>query len=185
MTRSIDYRSIDVPDDEEPENYHYTARRAELLDHVERAGHPQLVNGARLARRYGCSRQNIYNDLDVLAEYVDETLGDRRVLTTNAVIQRCVAGLLENEEYRKAARTQLEFSEWIDRMHDRSEFADRLDAVEEHLARTADGQRSAAEVLSDAVDRRDRAENGNGDGNATADGGIDVDTSRETDTDST
>jgi hypothetical protein len=174
MPRSIDYRSIDVPDDEEPENYHYTARRAELLDLVERAGHPQLVNGARLARRYGCSRQNIYNDLDVLAEYIDETLGDRRVLTTNAVIQRCVAGLLENEEYRKAARTQLDFNEWIDGYRDREEFADRLEAVEEHLAQSGDGQRTAAEVL---------AENGNGNGNkdVTADGGLDVETSWEAD----
>jgi hypothetical protein len=174
MSRSIDYRAIDVPDDEEPENYHYTARRAELLDLVERAGHPQLVNGARLARRYGCSRQNIYNDLDVLAEYIDETLGDRRVLTTNAVIQRCVAGLLENEEYRKAARTQLDFNEWIDKYRDREEFADRLEAVEEHLAQSGDGQRTAAEVL---------AENGNGNENkdVTADGGLDVETSWEAD----
>ena len=172
MSRSIDYRAIDVPDDEEPENYHYTARRAELLDLVERTGHPQLVNGARLARRYGCSRQNIYNDLDVLAEYVDETLGDRRVLTTNAVIQRCVAGLLENEEYRKAARTQLDFNEWIDVYRDREEFADRLEAVEEHLAQSGDGQRTAAEVL---------AENGNGNKDVTADGGLDVETSWETD----
>jgi hypothetical protein len=172
MTRSIDYRSIDVPEDEEPENYHYTARRAELLDLVEQAGHPQLVNGARLARRYGCSRQNIYNDLDVLAEYVDETLGDRRVLTTNAVIQRCVAGLLENEEYRKAARTQLDFNEWITDRHDREEFADRLEAVEEHLAQSGDGQRAAAEVL---------AENGNGNKDVTADGGLDVETSWEAD----
>jgi len=185
MTRSIDYRSIDVPEDEDPTEYTFAERRADVLHELDRVGHPRLLNQSELAQRYGCTRPNIHNDLDVLAEYVDDRLGDRRTLTTSAVLDRCITGLLDEGEYRKAARTMLDFNEWLDDYRDREEFADRLDAVEEHLARTADGQRSAAEVLSDAVDRRDRAENGDRDGNATADGGIDVDTSRETDTDST
>jgi hypothetical protein len=159
MSTPIDYRSIDVPEDEDPTEYHYTRRRAELLEIVERAGHPKLVNGAQLARRYDCSRQNIYHDLDVLAEYVDETLGDRRVLTTSTVLDRCITGLLENEEYRKAARTQLDFNEWVDEHRDREEFADRLDRIEEHLS-----QQGPTATPGPSI---------------TADGGIDFDTERE------
>jgi hypothetical protein len=165
MSPQIDYRSIDIPADESPDEYHYTARRAEILQLIEKAGHPSMVNGADLARRYGCSRQNIYNDLDALAESIDDVLGERRVLTTHTVISKCITGLLEEGEYRKAARTQLDFNEWIDDYRDREEFEARLDQLEEHLS-----QQGPATTRGPSI---------------TADGGVDVDTTRETDTDST
>lgn len=133
MTGQINYRTIDVPEDEDPENYHYTVRRAEILQVVEEAGHPKMVNQTGLARRYGCSRQNVGNDLDVLADFIDETMGARRALETNSVIRKCVTELMDEGRYRQAAQTQLDFNKWLDDYRDQEEFEDRLVAVEEHL----------------------------------------------------
>lgn len=132
MSDKIDYRSVNVPADLPPEDYTYAQRRADLLREIERVGHPGLVNGAEMARRYGCSRQNIYNDLDVLADYVADRVGDRQELTTNAVFQRCLRGLLEEGEWRDAARTAKEWSEWVDG-RELDELWDRLEDLERTL----------------------------------------------------
>lgn len=47
----------------------------------------------------------------MLSEHLDETLGNRRILTADAVVQRSIAGLLDEEEWRKAAKTALEYDE--------------------------------------------------------------------------
>ena len=57
MSDEIDYATVDVPEDESPENYHYTARRADLLQRVQEAGHPSAINQSQLARDvYQCAQ---------------------------------------------------------------------------------------------------------------------------------
>jgi hypothetical protein len=129
-TDGIDYRSITVPDDKSPEDYTYAERRAEILRRIEDVGHPGRVNGAELARRYDCTPQNIYNDFDVLAEYVEDTVGDRADLTIDSVFNKAIRGLLEQKEYRKAAKTASEYGEWITEQHELSEMWERLEEIE-------------------------------------------------------
>ena len=134
-TDGIDYRSITVPDDKSPEDYTYAERRAEILRRIEAAGHPGRVNGAELARRYGCTPQNIYNDFDVLAEYVEDTVGDRADLTIDSVFNKAIHGLLEQKEYRKAAKTAKEYSEWITERHEIDEMWEQIQELKESTDR--------------------------------------------------
>ena len=127
MSADIDYESIEVPEDTSAENYHYTARRAEILQLLSQAGHPRLLNQSSLARRYGTSRQNINHDLDVLAEYVDETLGTRRILTTKLVYDWALETLIEREEPRKAAQTVKEFNDWVEQREDVQDLREEVD----------------------------------------------------------
>lgn len=129
MSQEIDYDSIEVPEDKSPKKYHYTHRRAEILRLLREAGHPRAVNQARLARRYDCTRQNIGNDIDVLAEYVDRTLGDRRILTTKIVYDWSIKTLIEREEPRKAAQTAKELNEWIEGREDIQELREEIDGL--------------------------------------------------------
>ncbi|SFH05082.1 hypothetical protein SAMN04488063_0009 [Halopelagius inordinatus] len=131
MSNEIDYSSIDIPENEDPENYSWQARRAEILQLLERAGHPRMLNQADLARRYDTSRQNVHNDIDVLADYVAESLGRRRELITEHVFHRAIEGLLDEEEYRKAARTVKEYNEWLTEFQDLQELNERLETIEE------------------------------------------------------
>jgi hypothetical protein len=141
MSGQIDYRAIEVPNGKDPEDMTYAERRAEILDLIERRGSPRLVNGARLAERYGCTRHNIYNDLEKLAEWADDTQGARETLEGEALYWRCIQGLLEDEEYRKAAQTLSDYHDWL-RTNDLEDLLERVEALErEHEQRAANDYR--------------------------------------------
>lgn len=135
MTRDtdnhIDYRSTDVPDDKSPDKYSYAERRAEILRRIEDVGHPGLLNGAELARRYDVTRQSIYNDFDVLGEYVTDTVGERVDLKINAIFDKAIRGLLQQQEYRKAAKTASEFGQWVEARHEIEDIWERLEEIED------------------------------------------------------
>lgn len=125
-----DYSAVAVPS--QPGNeYSYVERRAELLQLIRQAGHPSRLNQTELADRYEVSQQQISKDFDRLGEYLEENLGSRRYITTEAVIDRSIQGMLENEEYRQAARTVLDWNEWIDERQEIKEIEERITALEE------------------------------------------------------
>lgn len=131
-TPSVDYEAVEITS-EEPSEYHYTERRAELLSLVQEAGHPRALNQSHLADRYGVSQSQISQDLDRLATYIREQLADRdrRALTTETILQRCIQSLLDEGEYRAAAKTALEREEWLTNFHDLEElYAQVNDASE-------------------------------------------------------
>jgi hypothetical protein len=147
MTGDIDYRAVAIPEDTAPENYTYAERRAEILQRVGDIGSPRLLNGADLAARYGCTRQNIANDFDRLAEWMDDASGDRERLNAEALYWRCIRGLLEQGEYRDAARTLSEYHDWLHERQDLDELWERLDEVEavQADAQSGDDDRSTSD----------------------------------------
>ena len=132
MSADIDYESVDPPEDTSPENYHYTARRAEILELIRQAGHPRAINQSSLASRYGTSQSNINHDLDVLATFVDRTLGERRVLTSKAIYDKSIRELQDSNEWFKAAKVAKMRDDWLD---DREDLADLRAELEEIKSR--------------------------------------------------
>lgn len=126
INRMTDYSSIEIPT-KPPENYTYGERRAELLQQMRDLGHPQMINRSRQAERYGVSHQQISKDIDKLAEYMAESPDDRRELKTTTVLDKCISGLLENEEYRKAAQTMIDYNDWAAEN-------ERIEEIEETIA---------------------------------------------------
>lgn len=135
MASQIDYETVDVPDDKTPPEYTYAERRAEILELIREAGHPRRVKQSQLAKRYDCTVPNISNDMSTLAEYFDNSLGDRRVMGTQTVLERSIEGLLEEEEWRKAAQTALEMDEWIRENKELEEMMERIEQIEEQRER--------------------------------------------------
>jgi hypothetical protein len=127
-----DYDSVDTPDEPRTE-WSYVERRAELLQLIREAGHPRALNQTRLADRYGVSQQQISKDFDRLAEYrrAVVTDRDRRMFALETTVERAIRGLLEEEEWRKAAKTAMEWEESLREYHDLEELAERLRLVEE------------------------------------------------------
>lgn len=127
-----DYSSVEIPA-KQPSEYNYVERRAELLQIVENVGHPRRVNQTELAERFGVTQQQISQDLDRIATHVRERCGDRerRVLTVDSVMNRSVRGLLDDEEWRKAAMTVREWDEWCREIHDLEELEQRIAALED------------------------------------------------------
>lgn len=130
MSSDIDYAAVEIPEDEPPEEYHYTARRAEILDLLKEAGHPRMLNQRQLAERYGCTPPNIHNDMQKLATYMDNHLGDRRAMITDSVFQKAMKDLLDRGEPRKAAQTAKDWNEFINEYRWQENVEERLDELE-------------------------------------------------------
>lgn len=131
-----DYTSVDIPSKGRPE-YSYVERRAELLQLIEEAGHPAELNQTELAEQYGVSQQQISKDFDRIAAHVSTLVvdRDRRAFHVTSVVNRAVRGLLSEGENRKAAKTMIEFDEWLREFHDLDELDERMSRIEERQER--------------------------------------------------
>lgn len=126
-----DYRAIDIPSKERSQ-YDWRERRAELLQLIEEAGTPGAINQTQLADRYGVSQQQISKDLDRLGAHAHERIvdRDRRAFTVGSVVERSIRGLMDEEEWRKAAKTAMEYDEWLTGFHDLDKMQERMDELE-------------------------------------------------------
>lgn len=132
-----DYSAVNIPSKDRTA-YSYVERRAELLQLVEEVGEPKALNQTVLADRYGVTQQQISKDLDRLASHVREMLSDRdrRAFVVESVVRRLIRGLLDEEEYRKAATTAMDYDEWITEFHDIDQLAATVEQLEQQQNRS-------------------------------------------------
>ena len=125
-----DYSSVELPSKDRTE-YSYVERRAELLQLIEEAGDPSALNQTEWAEKFGVSQQQISKDFDRLAAYAHDRLidRDRRAFTVGKVVERSIQGLLDEGEYRKAAKTAIEYDDWINAFHDVDEIHAQLEEL--------------------------------------------------------
>lgn len=128
-----DYHTVEVPPDKDPAEYTYAERRADLLDAIHAAGHPSFVNQTERAEKYEVSQQMISKDMNRLGDYVAERLDHNRELETQAVFERCIQGLLEEEEWRKAAKTAGDYDDWVHQRGEVEELADMVDMLTDRM----------------------------------------------------
>lgn len=126
-----DYSAVEIPD-KPREEYHYTERRAEILRLVEETGSPQAISQKQLAEEFGVSQPQICKDFKRLAEHIRERLPDRdrRAMWVDSTVKKSINGLLDKNEYRAAAKTAMEYDEWIYDFADVAEIERRLDELE-------------------------------------------------------
>lgn len=114
MAEEPDYRAVEVPEQKPPEEYHWTQRRAEILQLVEEAGHPRAINQARLSDRYGVSEAQISKDMKRLRKYITNRIDEQRVDTiTQTVFQKAIREMVENGEYMDAVKATEKWNNWL------------------------------------------------------------------------
>jgi hypothetical protein len=114
MADETNYRAVDVPEQTPPEDYHWTERRAEILQLVEEAGHPRKVNQSRLADRYGVSEAQISKDMGRLRKFIVENIDETRVDSiTETVYQKAVSELMDQGEYKDAVKAVESWNDWL------------------------------------------------------------------------
>lgn len=128
-----DYAAVDVPTTKPPAEFTAEERRAALLRSITDLGHPSMLNQTEAAERYGVSQPMISKDLDIIADHVAERLGDRHELEVESVFRRSIRGLLEDQEWRKAARTAKEYADWMTERNDLTELEDELDLIKQAM----------------------------------------------------
>lgn len=126
-----DYAGVEIPATKPPAEFTVEERRAELLQIITQAGHPSRVNQTELAERYGVTQPMIHKDLDVLSEHVRGRVGDRHELEIESVFRRSIQGLLDDEEWRKAAQTAKDYSDWMTERSDLEDLQEELELIKQ------------------------------------------------------
>ena len=114
-----DYDSIRIPENKPTEEYHYTERRAEMLDMIYEQGNPRSLPVTKLADRYGVSPSQISKDKRKLQEYIVESLDETRVDSMiTVVIERSLEKMVEEGRHRDAVRSAMDWADYLgDRGH--------------------------------------------------------------------
>lgn len=128
---SASYADVPIPSTKPREEFSAEERRAEILDIITQLGHPSRVNQTELAGRYGVSQPMIHKDLDAIADHVAARVGERHELEIESVFQRSIQGLLDDEEWRKAARTAKDYADWMTERSDIEDLRDELELLKE------------------------------------------------------
>ena len=122
MSHEIDYSAVEIPANKSRGDYHYTERRAEILDLVIRAGSPSRMRQQDLADRYGVDQSTISRDMDAIGDHISEQLGNRAELTTRAAFERVLNDLLSVEDDWRAKKAAFDcVMDWSDWLADRGE----------------------------------------------------------------
>ena len=108
------YATVEIPEGKPPEEYHWTERRAEILQLIKEAGHPDSISPTRLADRYGVTKGQISQDKDRLRSYIVENIDHDTVdAITETVFQKSIKELVEQGEYMDAVRATEKWNDWL------------------------------------------------------------------------
>lgn len=114
MARDIDYESISIDTSQPRTEYHYTERRAEILQAIKKKGHPSALNQAGLAQQYDVSEAQISKDMGVLREYIVDNIDETRVdAITQQVYETAITEMLERDEYSDAVKAVDKWNDWL------------------------------------------------------------------------
>lgn len=113
----VPYEMIEVPDN--PREADTKERRAALYHRIQELGHPKLLDQdekEQFARRFDISVRQVWYDLDVIKEYVAETLDyEKHVSDVSFVFDKAMSEAVDEGEWEKAADIAMQQGEWLER----------------------------------------------------------------------
>jgi len=127
------YFEIKVPEDKDPKKYNTNERRAELLQMIMTAGHPDAIGRVESARRYGVTHVAIVKDIQVLGECMKHFLGDKVRMITPVVFNRVIRDLMKgtNKDKFNAAKLLGDWNSWMFDTGLQEKVADKIDLKSE------------------------------------------------------
>lgn len=108
-----DYGAYQIPEEKPATEYNHNERRAEILDLMREAGHPDQLNQTRLAERYDCNQSTISRDFSRLREHIRDELGTHRHAITDSVYRKAIKEYTDRGEYDKAIDALESWNEWL------------------------------------------------------------------------
>lgn len=111
------YRNIELDYDKDFEEWNVNERRAHIIKKIENDSNiilPSDVNYSRQAEKFGVSVQTISNDMDVIADRIEETIGkDEEMLAKQIFIEGAKAEK-RNGNHDKASRILDRYASWLE-----------------------------------------------------------------------
>lgn len=114
MVEKPDYSEIVIPEGKDPKEYTYNERRAEILQLMERKGHPWGFNKSQLGRRYGVSSQQVANDFDRVKTWYRENIGSDSLEASDMAYRQIVQTHMDNGDMEKARRALDSWNTWLE-----------------------------------------------------------------------
>lgn len=136
--QDIDYEAIEIPDGDDPQEYHYTTRRAEILQAVKSRGNPYSFNRRQLADRYDVHPSNITRDFQRLAEYIEANIGEDAKVTARTAMEKAVVNAQNEGEYAKAFYIAMEWNRWLQSIGEQERAPSKIDATVREAAMEGD-----------------------------------------------
>lgn len=111
---SVNYWEVEIPEDKEPPEYGYPARRADILRHyLTDKRHPDEVNWSELSRYYDKSKSTIHNDKTTLLEYITEGFDEERIRSLGvSMFEGAIREVLTDDDYDPFDEHAL-YTKWI------------------------------------------------------------------------
>jgi len=120
------YNEIEVPPGKDPTDYTYHERRAELLEFIIEAGHPDMLNRTKFADRYGCDKSRITRDIQTLEDEIDEELLSDAEFITSIVFRKGIRKKMDNGDIMEAAELAEKMNDWLQETGRQDTVADEM-----------------------------------------------------------
>ena len=114
MPGKIDYWNVKVPDKDRSE-FTYAERRAELLEMAKEKGHPDLLPKSDLADDYGVSPAMITKDLNAIADYISNNIGEKSDFMSEILYKKATKELVDEGKWSEARRFIESWQDWAER----------------------------------------------------------------------
>lgn len=109
------YHLVYLPEGEvNKEEWDVNQRRAYLLKEMKRVGLLDSLPVNDLADTFDVSRITIWKDKNILREWLANNLDINHEAEAYETFTHCKNKLMEEGNYHKAVKTQMEFSEWLE-----------------------------------------------------------------------
>lgn len=111
----IDYERIPIPSHTDYKNYNYKERRATILRVIQQAGTPSVISLTIYAKKFGVHHSQIYQDMKVLAHYVESSIGRNVKFKTEIAMNKVIKDLIKgtNADKAKAAKIIMDWNGWL------------------------------------------------------------------------
>lgn len=146
-----DYYNLEVPDDKDPSEYHYTERRAAILNLIIQRGSPYAIpTQTELAERYDVAQSSISKDLEHIRDHVDEHLGGDAKLTTRVVYERAVRELMDEGKHEEAFDIVMKWNKWLQDIGEQEQVASKHQVDADVTTREAASETDEYVLVEDA-----------------------------------
>lgn len=108
-----DYREIPL-DDTPNEDYNTVQRRAHIYREVQECGHPALLDKDELSETLDITRRQVYYDIEAVAEFVEDTAGERHIGENHSVFERAKREALQRGDLEMAIAVLKDEAEWLE-----------------------------------------------------------------------
>lgn len=125
------YRETPVPTNKPPHEFTYHERRAELLQFIVEAGHPDRISRKAMGERYDCDPSLITKDIKLLGEQIGEELNGDAEMVMSTLFRKALKEMAAQDRWMDAVDVGMDYQEWLFDTGEQQKEPDRVDITQD------------------------------------------------------